>query len=423
MPTPVLIDTAYANLLGNQLPPVLFNGKYYIPLTNAQAGSGTLSMFQSPDGVTWTNIGDALTGIVQSAFTACFDGAHSILCLVETSTSGGEIVLIRFDTLSGTWGAPFANLAVGINSNPDTNYVVQRNDGSVVSASETLFWVWDGATWSSFPIFTNLPGPFVGGLQSVVSLQRDATGLVHSVSAIQNAGNTEQAYFYQQFTTVNTLGNFADLTSIAFPVVNFIPPNNVMVNNIHDWVVFGVLDTSQNARVFIGQGLSNPVWTLSAAIDPTVLSIDFSNPPYVSGYNDAKVWLVMPETDDQTFVLFGTTNVANPALGWALITTVVAPAVATIFNTNWGAASDPSGSVFFTEELAPSFNAQGYFALGGPIPPPPPPSGPKPIAGPMVGGFPIAGIFSLPDAATKCDIDGRKKCVIIKDLRPIQRSK
>ena len=424
MATPVLISSSYANQLGVQLAPIFYNNAYWVPLTDAQSGTGTLTMWKSVDGVTWTDAGDTLTNVVDSAFTAYYDApSKSILCLVQVTTGGGEIVLVRYDLAGGSWGAPFGAITVGVGTGPLTNIVVQRSDGSIVGTSANKFWVWNGATWTSFPIYTNIPAGFVGGLQSNAVFYPDASGLIHSITLLENPGNTEQAYFYQQFTAVNTLGNFAALTSILFPALNFgLVPSNVIVNNTKGWVAFAALDNSSNARVFVGQLLANPVWTLSAALDSTLLSTDFGIVPTLTNYNDTKVWLLQPEADDQTFALYGSTNVTAPTLGWTLITTVVAPGPMTIFEDNWQATADAFGSVFFTEELAPSFNAESFFALGGPIPPPPPPPSVTVIAGPMIGGLPIAGITALPNAAVKCDVDGRKKCVIVKDLRPIQRS-
>jgi hypothetical protein len=425
MPTPGLIQTAYNNQEGVYLAPVLFRDAYYIPLTNAQAASGTLTMWKSTDGITWTDIGDTFVGVVFSSFTAFFNG-NFIVCLVEVSTGGGEVVLISFDLNTGTWGVPFGSTPVGSGINPLTNQLVQRPDGSIVGTSRDKFWVWDGVSWTSFAILTNIPAGFVGGIASNTIYMVDASGLIHSVTLLENVGNTEQSYFYQQFTTANALGDFASLDSITFPDVNFgLDLSNVIVNQTKGWVSFAVQDNSQNARVFVGQGLSSPIWSLSSAIDPTALSTDFGQAPTLTNYNDTQVWLLAPETDDQTFIEFGTTNVTNPLIGWTLNVTVVAPGVATLFETNWQATSDPTGSVFFTEEIAPSFNAESFFALGGPIPPPPPPPPTATIVkGPMVNGYPINGIVALPDAATKCDVNGRKRCVFVRNPRnPIQVNK
>jgi hypothetical protein len=420
MATPVLISSAYANGLGVQLAPVIFRGAYYVPLTNAQAGSGTLSMFKSTDGVTWVNVGDVLTGIVNSAFTTYFDGSF-FTCLVEVSTGGGEIVIVVFDCNSGTWGSPFGAIAVGAGTSPLVNQVVKRPDGSIVGTSPNKFWVWNGATWTSFPILTNIPAGFVGGNSGNTVFQVDAAGTIHSVTLITSPGDTEQAYFYQQFTLSNTLGNFAALTSILFPAVNFgLIPSNVVVNQTRGFIAFAALDNSQNARVFVGQTLASPLWSLSAAIDPTVLSTDFGVVPTLTNYQDGRLFLLHPETDDQTFIEFATVNMTVPTTGWSQVQTVVAPSAMTIFENNWQATADAGGSVFFTEEIPPGFTAESFFALGGPLPPPPPPPPPAPtiVNGPMMNGYPTAGVIALPDAGVKCDVNGRKRCVYVKGPRP-----
>ena len=60
------------------------------------------------------------------------------------------------------------------------------------------------------------------------------------------------------------------------------------------------------------------------------------------------------------------------------------------------------------------------FATPPPPPPPPPPSATI-VSGPMIGGVPIAGVFALPDAGVKCDYNGRKKCVMMKNPGPAIR--
>jgi hypothetical protein len=79
--------------------------------------------------------------------------------------------------------------------------------------------------------------------------------------------------------------------------------------------------------------------------------------------------------------------------------------------------------IFFLGTNPISGNVSTYIFAGMAPPPPPPPGPGAPIvAGPMVNGVPIAGIWALPDAGVKCDVDGRKRCVIVKDLHVMKRS-
>lgn len=401
MSSPVLIQTGYNNTIGVQLAPFLHNGNYFVPLTNATNSTGTLSMFKSTDsGATWINVGDALVGLVDSVFTACFDGHHSLLCMAEVTTSGGEQVLIAYDMDAQSWGVPFAGISITPGSGPTGEQVLVRPDGSVVGIDDSNFWVWDGLVWTAFAAFTNIPAPFIGGINEAIKMNIDASGLIHAVAVIRNAGDTEQAFFYQQFTIGNTLGNSDALTSVDFPDADFdLQPTNVIINNTKSFIMFAVLDTSQKARVFASRGpLTTPIWGISLAFtDSATLSTDFGFGPGLANFNDTQVWMVHPQSDDTTFSEYGTSDVADPLLGWALVGTFVAPQALTIFGSNWGVTADSVGSGFFTEEIGLSFTPESFF-IATPAPPPAPPLGP----GPFITGGAILSLSNGLDSALGC---------------------
>lgn len=410
MDTPTIIDPGFFDVSNPPFGPILYAGLYHVPLISDADGS--IVMLTSTDLATWNTLA-AATGPAVS-FQGFFDNANSITLFY--TNDGVTFEFIDFDLAGGTWGVPYGSIKFGNTTDP---FVQRRSDGSVtcvyvLSNSNAFYNVFDGMTWGTQKALdTNGPGILastVVGVSSVV----DASNITHTFSAWTDQVSTV-FILYQQILANNTLGAFnlysdASLTNPS-PLVG-----TPTVSNTHDWVAVPVyVGVAGNIGVLFGSGLSAPTFSLSPAISP----VAFAGAPAPNLVNQADTTLFIASSDSTGTLLyvFSSFSVGNPKAGWSPLIDGVDSTIGSL-----AAIGIKPGNIVVFAGI--DSNGLSNWLLEAGAPPPPPPPAPTVITGPFYQGIPLAGVYSLPDPAVLCDIDGRKKCVMIKDVRPnIQRRK
>lgn len=431
MPTPILIAADYGasgnapqprNIFG----PISIAGVLWIIL--GDNNTTTIDAFKSTDGgQTWTQVSSGPN--VGYIFAAQSDGATGITVAIG-SQDIGSFHLYTFDTVAQTWSSAFASS--GAQLADSFNTLLRRSDGSyvllfvayppVAGVLKPKYGVWDGVAWSFAALTTNAPAgvfetDFVNGVV-------DSNDLVHTFRNLNNGASA--AFAYQAIKPDNSLGNFANFTNVAFPTIaSFSETGVASVSNTFDFLFFPVtinlagFPNNGFPAALIGTPRTAPVWSLTGKL--SLQQINQLDAPSSQIIGESQIRIAGLNTANTAILLIASSAMAAPSTGWADLTPQPYAPLTQIFD--YGISNDPTFKPnMILDGLHVGISQAAYSFLVSNTPPPPPPPVPTTIAGPMVGGVPIAGIWALPNAAVKCDVDGRKKCVIVKDLRPMQRS-
>jgi hypothetical protein len=430
MPTPILISAGYGAAGNAPIPRVIFGpttigaGKLWIVLLNPATRQA--DVYLSLDGgQTWTVVAAGTGPTTVDLFAAVYDGITGII-VAAGPQDVSPFHLWTFDTVAQTWSGSFASSG-GEKAN-SLNTIHRRSDGTLVldyigfpATTRTKYGVWNGAAWTFAFLDTNkIAGLFATGfLNSVL----DSNDVVHTFCNFTNGVASE--FLYQAIKADGTLGHFANFDNITFPTIATFAETGVpSVSDANDYVVFPVLlnpggaPNNGNPAIFVGTPRSNPVWTLSGPLSGTLINQLGISSSIVGGIT---IYLDGLDVANTSILRFSTTSIAVPALGWGFVDSNAYAPLTQVFD--WKVSDDPvfaPNIVLDGQHLGISLAAYSFLVGGAP---PPPQPGLAVFSGVMYAGIPIGGIYSLPDPRIKCDFNGAKKCVIVKDKHGIIRSK
>jgi hypothetical protein len=351
------IDATYGSTFpqsvqGNQGIFAVYNGNWYLVqgfLRQGFGGTQFVAVYKSTNGgSTWTllDIADAPASANATSWCGFYDAPNNrfLIATSASPTSNGVISLWHFSLVTETWSAAFGvgpsqpqNGVVQVFQRPDTSIVVLYDHGNPVGAGTTRLkaTVWNGVTWNT-PIDVGtaiLVDDSTGNiLVSATIAAMDSTGVIHFVfnnatGVTYNAGvgtaitPSTAVFYYQQFLTNNSLGNSFKFTSSQnrTKIANFPASLAILGSNL----CFGVsIGSGYFNAVYVGQGLSNPLWTLivlpfNQVIGETVAD----SSPVVA--TDGNQFVVMVTTDQDlvvpTFAYFQLASSPDGLADWAIL--------------------------------------------------------------------------------------------------------
>jgi hypothetical protein len=387
-------------------------------------GGGSINVFRSTDGgATWSildqaNSPNAKTDTTPSA-AVFYDGANT---LTVASTAGSPITpasaaiqLNDFNLTTGKWGAAYG---AGSSVVFAVSQLYKRSDGSILvialsnaSGSNITANVFAAGAWSQFSLVGLLTaGWSANGSSSTV--YDPATGAIHEFGKAFDAVPNPHIY-YQRINLNNTVIGFQDLTGLT--------NNNMTAMGdpiiVSGQLLWGVLDpTGKIPGILVGVPLNAPVFTLSTGIDPNLLNTATAPTLVFDGTTLAAIYILQDNLGDQQLRI-ATTQTVKPPAKWV-------PGI--VFDNNVAATPLPNmqyptlglvggNSLFATVQsgtVQPT-NYFGSFSFVLPGPAAPTVGGANP--GPSFTISPVGiGYAILPDPHIHCDVNGQKRCIVMK---------
>jgi hypothetical protein len=456
--------------------PFVYKGALWTFIQRITQFPRRVSAFTSNDnGNTWTVVDDAhaLTAGTNNNATLFFDGIQTVTFVITTGAGPWGMGLVQFNlatqkwsTLFATAGAPADNQGVtAIWVRPDGSRVILYSIASGTDSrlhyavcSKTNVW-----TLGSTDLGTNmeaLPGwttafPIISNQAHSIM---DKSGKIHIVwytGGIGSSGGHVWATrcFYQAINTDNSLGSFFDFPGQDQATQDLgiisggplcVPMIIEAAGPITSKIVLGVTRQSPAQSVnfhyptlWIGTPITAPVWTELVAAGGVDTASGYSGQntvPYEIGdaFTDGTClyWIFTRNDLNYTFGqqlrLLQTCNLNDPTQGWSATTIFDISTGPPSFNFAGQTLFLPSvrvvqgqtligGDAFTDATLVNEARFWfGNFQTSGPIGPPAPTVGGA-NPGPTFTLSPVQiGYAILPDPKVICDVNGQKRCVIMK---------
>jgi hypothetical protein len=295
--------------------PVLFfqqGGLFWMCLQNEGASNGSIQVWSSPDGVTWTHRDGADESVTVSGFAATFDGAHTVTAVFQQGNFSGNLFLQQFNLNTMTWGAPFAEQS-GITLEPffigqqsGGNFIVLSQDNSA-NPVRCKAQVWNGATWSA-AVDVTAGAEALSGFNSLVTVFDfaqaviDASNIVHVIYGTFSSDPAwNRRYFYQELTATDVLQHFQEFAGQTPPNQDLAafgsqPGPNLFINGTS--IYWGILRNNYSSgppsypSAYVGTPLVNPVWSELGNLDPAALASQrpISAPVWALNTTTGQLW-------------------------------------------------------------------------------------------------------------------------------------
>lgn len=308
----------------------------------------------------------------------------------------GSIRFRDFSLVTNTWGVDYG---VGGPMATSINQCVRRSNGDLVVIHNSgvvpasiRFSVFTGGAWNApISMSTNIAAGFTTNASSAVAI--DAVDTIHCMMLCNGATN---AWFYQQILANNTLGQFFNFPFGTFDATGYLAMANPVIvgNNI----VFGGFDITRSFPVaIVGTPLANPVFTVSATIDPGFDLSDLA--PFAFAYDGVILWGAAAghQGGAGAIRMIQTTN-ANPLLGWTFFTEI--PITNPLTDPSWAHPYLTGGLPTITyDDIPPDYAGGGFqgtmWVFNVPA------INPVVAVGPILDGRQLAPI-QLPNPAKDC---------------------
>lgn len=408
-----------ATVFSYQFGPVSFGGALYFALCDTVT-VGEVQIFKSSDGaLTWNLIANAghPTALGPGCiFMAAFDGGHK-LTIAAQAAGPANFDLWDFDLSTETWGAMYGDS--GAEQSVILQWMFYQTSGKLVLGFRNTgfvdsFGVFTGGAWTFTDLTANdTPGDRQTGMNAAI----DANDIIHVL--ITSGPFLPDHLFYQQILANGTLGAHSQISdgslgggadidyASAMPAINNTGAGYIIVP------VIGNVSTTPIQTILIGTGLAAPVWSFAnIGVDQILYAGNAS-------FDGTNLYVaVAPQTGLTHILVYKNPTPAVPSSGWSVTSYDVSGAGVSVDSAYVSADPVYKGNLIFQDN--PSQTQFAFLPIG---PPPPPPPGVTIFSGVMLAGVPIGGTFSLPDPSRHCDVNGLKKCIMIKDKRGIVRSK